>query len=412
MGLKYATLLEQSIHKCGFAVVDVCDNGDVSDIHGTEKGALLYVPEGKKAMRNAVAAGVYFVFVRFHPLFPGFLAACIIGGWMAISGSVSDSSLPKTQVLAEKAASSSLEEESSFVLLAVGDIMLSRFVAVVAEKNGGLSYPFAKTKEWLQGADLTFANLENPVAPGKKMPAKGLSFRAAPESAEALKEAGIDIVSLANNHMTDAGEGAVSVTRSLLEGAGILFVGAGTTEEEARRPVFVTVKGKTIAFLAYGESRFKNQVHFADEKHAGIALASKEHFAEDIAAARAQADIVIVSLHAGAEYRPKPDAIQQELARSAIDAGADLVLGHHPHVVQPVERYKEKFIVYSLGNFIFDQNWSRETSESAMLRIHFTGTTVTHIEGIPIVIENDAQPRILSGSRADAILQRMELALP
>ncbi len=310
--------------------------------------------------------------------------------------------------LAAKRAERMVEiKEVPWTLNAVGDIMLSRFVATMIEREADPLFPFDQVSAFLQDADITFANLENPIAEGAKMPETGLLFRADPEMAPVLRAAGFDIVSLANNHMTDRWEEGLLRSREILWNAGIANVGAGANETEAHAPAYLDVHGKRVAFLAYGDPRFAKQVKFATAEQPGIALANVEHMKTDIASAKANADVVIVSLHAGIEYRNTPDLTQQALAHGAIDAGADLVLGHHPHHIQPIEHYNGKYIAYSLGNFVFDQEWSQETSQGVVLRFTFDGNNVIDITATPIIIDKNTQPRLASDEEAEAILERL-----
>jgi len=331
---------------------------------------------------------------------------CLVCGLAMIEG-IRGSDLPAaTAVRSVERLSQKREQDGHWTLVAVGDIMLSRFVDTTIERSGDPTFPFLYTKEILQDGDITFANLENPVAPGKKMPNSGLVFRMDPEMAPILRDAGFDVVSLANNHMTDTGIGVVKTTRDILWDAGIAHTGAGTNETEARSPAFFTINGTRIAFLAYGDPRFSNQTHFATATSPGIAKASSALMAEDITAAKMTADVVIVSLHAGGEYRITPDFTQRTFAEAAIDGGADLVLGHHPHVLQPIEIYKGKPIVYSLGNFIFDQSLP-ETKQGVIMRFFFKKNDLLSMAAVPVTIHEFAQPRPANEADAAWIIERL-----
>jgi len=145
--------------------------------------------------------------------------------------------------------------------------------------------------------------------------------------------------------------------------------------------------------------------------HPGTALMQKAKMIDAVGAAKGKADLVIVSMHSGIEYTGKPNDSQIDFAHGAIDAGADLVIGHHPHVVQMAEKYKGKYIFYSLGNFIFDQMWSQETREGLMIKIYFSKTGVSKISPVPIIIENYSQPRIANSAEAEKILKRLSIPL-
>jgi poly-gamma-glutamate synthesis protein (capsule biosynthesis protein) len=179
--------------------------------------------------------------------------------------------------------------------------------------------------------------------------------------------AGADVVSLANNHMWDYGLPALEDTLGYLATNDISAAGAGRTLEEARGPIVRTVGGTRIAYLAY--TNILPESALATDVRAGVNLYNAIRMVADIARARTLADIVVVSFHTGTEYEVRHNADQERIYRSAIDAGADLVVGHHPHVVQDTERYKGKWIAYSLGNFVFDQNWSDATRQGMLLDV-------------------------------------------
>lgn len=261
-------------------------------------------------------------------------------------------------------------------LLATGDILLTRLPGG-RMRSEGFDSLLRGLKPLVEAADLSFANLECPISTlGSPYPNKpvNVTFRASPEAAFALKDAGFDVVSLANNHMSDYGGQAVSETLRYLDLIGIMHAGAGRSGSESRRAAFAQSKGYSIAFLAYAEPMWSvveardppwpgtlaaavpGGAAAAGPGRAGTAIIREDTLAADIAALRASggADIIAVSFHWGEEIAPEPNAYQRRFARMAIDAGADLVIGHHPHVLQGVERYKDGLILYSLGNTVFD----------------------------------------------------------
>lgn len=299
--------------------------------------------------------------------------------------------------------------ESTWTFTAVGDIMLSRFVADRMRRFGE-DFPFALIKEQLTG-DVIFGNLENPIASGAKVPLSDtLMLRADPVAAKVLQRAGFTILSLANNHLTDSAGPGVRSTIALLDAQKILHAGAGNTDTEAYAPAIFTVKGVQIALLAYADPRFVPQTYPALPNRAGVAFGSVKRITDDVSAVRKDVDVVIVSIHAGTEYRDQPDKMQTQLAEAAIDAGADVVLGHHPHVLQPMVIYKDKPIFYSLGNFVFDQFFSGEVLRSAMVKFHFTGKNLTAIEIVPIHIRHTTQPTVASGADVTAITRALHMS--
>lgn len=297
-------------------------------------------------------------------------------------------------------------------LIAVGDIMLSRGVAGEIKKNGGDPlHPFLKIKEYLRSGDIVFGNLENPVTPGREIMMPEMALRADPGSETALREAGFTILSLANNHLADFGPQGLLDTLGYLDNAGIGHTGAGETEDEAFAAEFIDMKGLRLAFLAFSDPAIIRDAYLAGAGHPGVAFLDREKMTAAVQGAREKADFVVVSIHAGTEYEPEPDQAQTRFARLAVDAGADLVLGHHPHVVQKVEKYKGKYIFYSLGNFVFDQKWSRATRIGLTAKIFITARGVEKFELLPVFINDQDQPQVLAGEEAKTVLENTELRL-
>lgn len=351
---------------------------------------------------------------RLLSAFPQLAAVilCILGGTGAINAllvnpTVSDPSIDIASFMSQKRKQPVIQTDNRWTLFAGGDVMLSRYVRGVMEREG-MDYPYAEINGIVRYADVAFANLENPVGTGTPIPFSGFQFRAEPKTLIGLKNAGFDVFSIGNNHMSDNGQDGIAITTELLKEAGFAFAGAGENEGEARKPALIEVKGQTVAFLSYGESRFSNQVHFAGPRTAGIALANPLHMKEDVAQARRTgADVVIISLHAGTEYRDTPDSYQRSLLDAAASAGADIVLGHHPHVVQPLEQQGKTWIISSLGNLVFDQMWSDAVRRGMMLQFHFDHHIVREIEAIPIQLHKFAQARIATGEPRELALKSL-----
>ncbi|HEV2352476.1 MAG TPA: CapA family protein [Terriglobia bacterium] len=273
-------------------------------------------------------------------------------------------------------------------LLFVGDVMLSRSVGAKMKAVKDWNYPFEKIADTLRAADLTYANLECPVSDIGANQHHLYSFRADPQVISGLKFAGFSVLGVANNHMYDWGRPALLDTVQRLRQAGLHPVGAGANELEAHYPEIVNMKGVRVAFLAY--VGIPPQEASADADQPGVAWLEGDRVMSDIRFARPLADVLIVCLHWGTEYAPRPDRKQVDLAHQMIDAGADLVVGGHPHVVQPCEFYHGHWIAYSLGNFIFDQHWP-STHHGLMLRVTLTGRQLTDATPIPITIDNGFQ---------------------
>lgn len=278
-------------------------------------------------------------------------------------------------------------------LVAVGDVMLSRYVARVVREQADTGYPFHQVRWLLQSSDITLGNLENPLTPGREIKVPEMVLRADPEMASALYEAGFTVMSLANNHVPDFGHKGVMDTLYHLTEAGILAVGAGNHEASAYAPCYEEIRGTTFAFLSFCSDVFLPP-GYAAESHPGVALIHEEKMTAAIAAAAEKADVVVVSLHAGTEYAPEPDDTQVQAARLAVDAGADLVIGTHPHVIQPYEVYQGKVIYHSLGNFVFDQLWSEETRRGLAVRFTLQDNQVLQVEHWVVFIDDDARPVI------------------
>ncbi len=282
-------------------------------------------------------------------------------------------------------------------LAAVGDLMFDRLPGVFLRENGAES-PFAGVAEVLRGADLTVGNLECAISEGGEQASKAYTFRAPPIAAEALALAGFDVVSLANNHALDWGDEGLSDTRVHLEASKVAAVGGGANAAEAHRHAVVTRNGLRVAFLGYldvpAEGAFNRANWDATATRAGLAWFDEEALVRDIAAARMEADVVVVFLHFGFEYHTSPSEAQRRQARAAIDAGAALVLGSHPHVLQPVEAYHGGVIAYSLGNFVFD-GFDGEANESAIFRATLTPKGVESWELVPVSIGYDGFPALV-----------------
>ena len=298
------------------------------------------------------------------------------------------------------------ENAGQISLLAVGDIMLSRVVGQKMLKHG-YDYPFSKLKPVTGNADLTFGNLETAVLPGRIVQTGEMMFRSDPESLQSLAEAGFDVVSLANNHTPNYGQNGLTKTFEYLKEYGIDYVGAGENYSQAYAPLIKEVQGIKLAFLAYNDSDVVPGSYEAGKDWAGTAIMNVKALKAGIEAVRDKADLVIVSMHSGTEYVYFANQRQEEFAHAAIDAGADLVIGHHPHVVQEMEEYKGKYIFYSLGNYIFDQMWSEETRQGEILKLALTRQGIEEFMFIPVVIEDYARPRLASAGEADIINSRL-----
>ncbi len=314
---------------------------------------------------------------------------------------------------AEKGVNSSEELPQKLKLAAVGDMMLTRGVGTRIRRTS-VHAPFDGVRHIFKTADILFGNLETSIATsGTQLPGKVIWFRAEPEVTEGLKEAGFDVLSLANNHILDYDTPALMETIQNLEGAGIGYVGAGENLEQSRRPLVLIKGGTRVGFLAYNEfynyfwSYSYRRTFEATEDTAGTAPMKEELIEEDINKLKDLCDVIVVSLHWGVEDSNRVTPEQRKLGRRIIDWGGDIILGHHPHVLQGIEYYKGKPIVYSLGNFIFDQNGDNN-NQSIILELELEGGEIVKTAAYPIQIHDKHQPRLPEDAQGDIILDRIE----
>ncbi len=291
-------------------------------------------------------------------------------------------------------------------VIAVGDVMLGR--GVIGERS-----PFAAVWPWLRAAHLVVGNLECTVGEGGTPRPGPYRLRAPLSSAAALREAGFDILGVANNHALDYGPEGLAETISRLEGVGIDPVGAGLDAGATSQPLIREVGGLRLAFLAF--NAVPDPQDGLQDGGWGPARWDGEGSATAIAAARAQADAVIVSIHWGYEYELRPDPTQRDMAQAILGAGADLVIGHHPHVVQGTELKPGgsseasgvvggRFAAYSLGNFVFDQEQG-ETRQGLALRALFDAQGLRAVQALPV--RAGPRPRLMSSEEAAPLLARV-----
>jgi poly-gamma-glutamate capsule biosynthesis protein CapA/YwtB (metallophosphatase superfamily) len=277
------------------------------------------------------------------------------------------------------------------ILDAVGDIMLARTVGEQVLAKGPQSV-FAGVQSVLDSADIRIGNLECAITERNTPEKKSFPLKAPLQSALALAHAEFDLLSLANNHAMDYGYAGLADTQSVLSQSGIATVGAGSNASAAHAPAMIERNGLHLVFLAYADvmpenSGFDTKTWIASESRPGIAWADPEKIKTDVSAAKLQADLVVVLLHSGYEYNSAVSANQQMEAHAAIDAGAALVVGSHPHLLQRIEIYHGGLIAYSLGNFVFDQHDGIENA-SIILRVVLDRSGFLSYDYIPVLIEN------------------------
>ena len=310
--------------------------------------------------------------------------------------------------------------EARVTFLAVGDMMISRGVARAIRRAGDPLAPFQKMESILLSTDFNFGNLESPISGRNHVIGKGLTFNTHEGDVVGLREYNFRVLNLANNHALDMGINGLRHTMDVLEGRDVTYLGVGDDLGEAWQPKTLVVNGMKIGFVGASYSSFNDGGVARNSQVAR--MEETVRLQESIERLRADgADFVVATMHGGVEYTRRPDKTQVAFAHAAIDFGADIVIGSHPHWVQTIETYQGKYIFYSLGNFIFDQEWSRDTKEGLAIKVTLncyqespaadcsqsSPRTVEQIELIPIVIENYSTPRPAEALEAEAILKKI-----
>lgn len=305
------------------------------------------------------------------------------------------------------------DSRSSWTFGAVGDLALCGPTAVEMQRHG-TSWPFELVRPILGKADVLFGNLEcvilPPDYPAAEIDDRGLTAGA--DAATAAADAGFDFLNLANNHMLDGGTTALLHTVDAVTNAGILGGGVGATQDEARRLRVLEKAGLRWGFLCYGE----DSNYSLSTQGPSYAYYEPAAVLEDIALARLEVDVLVVSVHADLEFTETPSVPRRDAFRRFAQAGATLVLGHHPHVPQGIERIGGSLIAYSLGNFVFHTHTSSylsrhlpHTAQTFVLLAEVTREGVQRVDRIPVLIgaPPDQRPRPSEGAEADAISARL-----
>jgi poly-gamma-glutamate synthesis protein (capsule biosynthesis protein) len=323
------------------------------------------------------------------------------------------------------------KSDNYVTLTAVGDVMLGWGVEERI-KRGSDGYPFELVAPILQNSDIAFCNLEAPLTTESKKAiwdytkildkpviidgkAYGSSIycRADPIAAERLYHAGFNVLSLANNHIMDYGEEGLNETLETLIHYNIRPIGAGKDLSEARQPAVFRINGVNVGVLAYCDT------YIAGKKRAGVA--PTKYIKQDILNLKKAADFIIVSIHQGMDILDCPLKSEIERMHQIIDWGANIILRHHPHVVQGVEEYKDGIILYSLGNFVFDYTidplWKDldKAKYAIIFRCDFTKNKIINYDIMPVSMNNLYQPNVLQGSekeRYDAYVREISSSIP
>lgn len=304
--------------------------------------------------------------------------------------------------------------EPRTVLLFTGVIVPARCVQAAIDARGDPDYLYDEVRPMIQQADLAIGTLNATISdhPPHTGCLPTYVLVGGSDNADALARAGFDAISVATNHikncgLANCGNRAFFDTLANLRRVGILPVGAGRNHGEAMRPIVVEANGIRFGIVSLGQIE---SMAFAGEKTPGIAVLDEQNLRDGITAARRVSDVVIAMPHWGPEDQAVPNASQQSLARVAVEAGADLVVGNHTHVVQGRQEFDGVPVFYGLGNFVFDQNWSRETQQGVILKVVFEGEKLVDTELIPTHVDFDGTVHLAGPEEAAEILARIEQA--
>lgn len=297
-------------------------------------------------------------------------------------------------------------------LLFTGVIVPARCVQAAIDQRGNPDYPYAEVREIISQADLAVGTLNATISdyPARTGCVSTYVLVGGSENADALARAGFDAMSVATNHIKNCGESncgdrAFFDTLDNLRRVDILPVGAGENLAHAMQPAVVTLNGVRFGIVSLGQIE---PMAFAGENSPGIAVLNEENLRAAIREARQVSDVVVVMPHWGPEDVPTPNWIQRDLAQVAVEAGADLVVGNHTHVVQAVEDVDGVMVFYGLGNFVFDQNWARDHQQGVILQVTFEGDRYAGYELIPTHVDGDGRVHIADEDEAAEILERIE----
>ena len=293
-------------------------------------------------------------------------------------------------------------------------IVPARCVQAAIDASGDSDYLYDEVREVISQADLAIGTLNATISdyPPRTGCVPTYVLVGGSENADALERAGFDLMSVATNHikncgLSNCGDRAFFDTLENLRRVGIAPIGAGEDLPRAMEPVVMGVNGVRFGFVSLGQLE---PIAFAGEDTPGIAVLNEDSLRASIHAAGEVADVVIVMPHWGPEDVPIPNYSQRDLAQIAVDAGADLVVGNHTHVVQAFQEIDEVMVFYGLGNFVFDQDWARDHQQGVILLVTFQGTELVDYQLIPTHVDVDGRVHIAGEREAAEILTRIEEA--
>lgn len=278
-----------------------------------------------------------------------------------------------------------LHSEKIITMITTGDVIPARSVNYKTVTMNNFLWPFEKTAGVLKNADLTLINLETPLLKDCPLTNEGMVFCGDQRNIQGLVYSGVDVAGLANNHSGNYGQEGIDETIKLLSKNNI--------DAFYDNIIYKKIKGVNFAFLGFNILDCGNDLKRC-----------KKNITVRTSIARKNANIVLVAFHWGDEYTPQPNKNQVELAHLTIDNGADLIIGNHPHWIQPVEIYKDKFIIYAHGNFVFDQMWSEKTELGVIAKYIFYEKGLIDVQFFPIKIQSYGQPYFLERDEKENVL--------
>ena len=313
-------------------------------------------------------------------------------------------------------AASAPEPRPVTTVTVVGDVMLGRGVAEAARGTGDPVLALRPTAPRLRRADIVVGNLESTLSRAGAPTQGGDSFAADPRVADGLRQVGFDVLGLANNHLGDFGDQALVRTVGRLRAAGLETFGAGRGPDQAWEPAVLERGGATVGFLGFNAIGETPEVRRGQSGAVSVSMpprtgpldrAELRRFTRAVRRLDRRVDVVVALPHWGTQYTNRPEPIQRRVARQLVDAGADVVVGGHPHWLQAAEMVRGRLVVHSLGNFVFDMDFMRRTMEGAFLELTLWGGEVKAAELVPYVMDERFAPRVVGGRRAARVLSTL-----
>jgi gamma-polyglutamate biosynthesis protein CapA len=297
--------------------------------------------------------------------------------------------------------------KSNVTVYFTGDVMLGRKVNSLLDNGVNV---FSNVDGMFKNSDGAVVNLEDPMTTSTVAYKNTIPLKANPKYAHVLKDNNIIVACLANNHIMDYGDAGLNDTITALNATGMNFTGAGNNIDQASKPVYLNIKGRKITILNFMDNTTftgfsPSEMAAATSNSPGYAPADWNLVKSSIDEAKKNSDVVVVFFHYGNEYDTQPNSYQIALSHQCIDEGADMVIGSHPHVIQPVETYHGKPIFYSLGNFVFDQS-NTATHDSLMVEMDLNENNM-NVKVHPMELVNSA-PQLMDNSSADQVLEKLE----